>query len=327
LFKEPLRCDDHVLPVAVSIGLCRLQDDVAPGVTVLRHANIALNRAKLNLRAYYEYFVPEMEDSPRQRLNIIGDLRQAFETNGLSVWFQPQIVMQTSALWGMEALIRWPNGPDKFVQPPNVFIPLAEYSGLIVDIGFWVLEQACALFVKMRSLPDAPPRVAVNASMVQFRSPNFAARVAAILKRYEVRAEELELEITENLAMDDPKRVLAMLAELKRLGVTIALDDFGTGYSSLSHLDRMPIDCLKIDQSFVAEIGNGHGEELAETIVALGRKLRLTTIAEGVETSEQAKYLRDIGCNVAQGYLFAKPMPPDALYDWLRHRPKFGDTA
>jgi diguanylate cyclase (GGDEF)-like protein len=323
LFNEPFQSDEQLLPLAVSMGLFRIQGGNISGLRILSHAYIALNLAKHSLSAVYEYFTPEMSEAPRQRLRIIGDLRRAFAQRQLALWFQPLIELQTGAVWGMEALLRWPDGQGGFVQPPSVFIPLAEYSGLIVDIGYWVLEKACMVLRSLRDTDNPPPRVAVNVSIVQFRSADFVARIVSILDRCAVRAEELELEITENLAMEDPRHVLATLTELKQAGVTVSLDDFGTGYSSLSRLDRLPIDRLKIDQSFVCEIGKMAGQELAGTIAALGHKLRLITIAEGIETVEQAAYLREIGCDVGQGYLLARPMPAPALRQWLQLKRTF----
>lgn len=323
LFKEPLPSDGQVLPLAVSIGLYRILDSSISGLHALANAYIALNRAKHYGSSDYAYFTPEMGDAPRQRLSIINDLRKAFHARKLSLWFQPLIDLKADKVWGMEALLRWPNDRGSFVQPPDVFIPLAEYSGLIVDLGYWVLEQACATFRDLRNVANRPPRVAVNISMVQFRAADFTSRVVSILDQYDIDAKEIELEVTENLAMENPRQVLATLIELKKYGVTVSLDDFGTGYSSLSRLDHLPIDRLKIDQSFVSNIGKKAGQELAGPIVSLAHTLRLATIAEGIETHEQASYLREIGCDVGQGYLLAHPMPADTLREWLRQKQTF----
>ncbi|MBI2308356.1 MAG: EAL domain-containing protein [Rhodocyclales bacterium] len=319
LFAAPCAAGEHLLPVAVTLGFCRLLEAGCSGIVLLKRANIALNRAKRNLHGSYEYFIPEMEDSTRWRLQIIRQLRSDFSRSGLTVWYQPQVSLATGRVAGIEALLRWP-GESGFVQPPSVFIPLAEYSGLIVDIGDWVLDAACAAFRDIRSLPGAPSRVAVNVSMPQFRSPRFLHQIESALARNDLPPEALELEITETLAMDEPKVVLGCLQKLKKIGLRIAIDDFGTGYSSLSQLRELPIDCLKIDRSFIGEIAGGEGGMFAETIVALGQKLGVSIVAEGVETPEQAAFLRGLACPAAQGFLYAKPMPLDELVAWLRHR-------
>jgi len=317
LFQIPCVAGEHRVPVVVTLGFCRLLDGDRSGIALLKRANIALNRAKRNLHAAYEYFIPEMEDSTRWRLEIIRRLRDDFNQGGLAVWYQPQVALDSGRVVGIEALLRWP-GDGGFVQPPSTFIPLAEYSGLIVDIGNWVLDAACAAFREIRHLPGAPKQVAVNVSLAQFRSAQFARHVEAVLARNDLPASALELEITESLAMDEPKVVVGSLQNLKRIGLRIAIDDFGTGYSSLAHLRELPIDCLKIDRAFVEEIVGGQGGMFAETIVALGQKLGVGIVAEGVETPEQAGFLRGLGCPTAQGFLYARPMPLGELVHWLQ---------
>ena len=191
---------------------------------------------------------------------------------------------------------------------------------LIVHIGAWVLEQACVQRAQLAAAGFASLRMAVNVSMPQFRKADFVEQVAGTLARYQMPASLLELEITESIAMDEPKVVLQGLQALKRLGVQIAIDDFGTGYSSLGHLQSLPIDCLKVDRSFVKEIRDGQGGVFAETIVGLSDKLGVKSVAEGVETLEQAGFLRDLGCAVAQGYLYAPPMPAEPLHAWLHQQ-------
>lgn len=215
-------------------------------------------------------------------------------------------------------MLRWPEEHGGgFIQPPDVFVPLAEYSGLIVDIGEWVLDQSCAAFAELRHLSGAPSRIAVNVSVAQFRQMGLPQRVAETMQRHAITVGELELEITESIAMDEPKIVTGALLAIKSTGARIAIDDFGTGYSSLAQLRQLPIDAIKIDKSFIAEIANGKGGMFAETITALSDKLGVETIAEGVETPEQAGFLRGLGCSTAQGYLYGRPMPLEKLKEWI----------
>lgn len=318
LFDTPYTVEDNQLLVSVTVGLCRVAEGGDTGIRLLKSANIALNRAKKSMVAHYEYFSHDMEDNTRWRLEIIRELRRDFDQEKLDVWFQPQVHLHTGAVTGIEALIRWPNDHGGFVHPPNVFIPLAEYSGLIVDIGQWVLERAAAALLQLHAQGIAPSRVAVNVSMPQFRSHNFVRDVAEVISCCGLPATSLELEITESIAMDEPKVVQNSFHALKELGTRIAIDDFGTGYSSLGHLRALPIDAIKIDQMFVREISGGRGGMFAETIVALSKRLGIETIAEGVETREQAEFLQALGCTEGQGWLYAKPMPLPQLEAWLR---------
>jgi len=321
LFSRPFPVFEHSLPVSVAIGLCRMLEDKPSGITLLKRANIALNRAKHDISASHAYFMPEMEDSTRWRLEIIHRLRADFSADRLSVWYQPQIDLASGRVTCIEALLRWPESSGGgFIQPPAVFVPLAEYSGLIVEIGEWTLDKSCAAFAELRRFRGAPQRVAVNVSMAQFRQPGLAQSIMATMSRYDIGAGELELEITESIAMDEPKMVVNTLLAIKTTGARVAIDDFGTGFSSLAHLRQLPIDAIKIDKSFIAEIANGRGGMFAETITALGDKLGISTIAEGVETAEQAGFLRGLGCNTAQGYLYAHPMPLEELKMWIAAR-------
>ncbi|MBE9609665.1 putative bifunctional diguanylate cyclase/phosphodiesterase [Chitinilyticum piscinae] len=319
IFSQPFAAGEHHLPVSISCGYCRMLESGESGFTLLKRANIALNRAKKHYHESHEYFMADMEDNTRWRLEVIRHLRQDFQSNKLQVWYQPQIELNSNRVVGMEALVRWP-GENGFVQPPSVFIPLAEYSGLIVEIGEWVLAEAADAWRSLQDLPNAPHRVAVNVSMPQFRNRMLIDRIAHILGSHRLPPTALELEITESIAMDEPKVVISALGALKELGIRISIDDFGTGFSSLGQLRALPINCLKIDQSFIREIANGRGGMYAETIVALASKLGLSTIAEGVETTEQAGFLRGLGCDEAQGYLYAKPMTLADLRQWLEQR-------
>ncbi len=315
LFITPFKAGDHTLPVNVTVGLTRLLE-AASGINLLKQTNIALNRAKKSLTCNYEYYAPEMEEKTTWRLGMIRQLRSDFAERKLEVWFQPQIDLMTEKVVGMEALLRWPNKDGGYISPA-VFVPLAEYSGLIIDIGEWVLKESCAKLKQLEALGHSGLRVAVNISMPQFRDPKFVELVKSTVEEMEIRPEDLELEITESLVMDEPQIVVEALKDLKDSGVQIAIDDFGTGFSSMSYLQQLPLDRLKVDRAFVNEIEPGKQAFIAETIVTLGQKLGLKTIAEGVEKKEQASYMLKLGCDEAQGYMYAKPMPYDELTEFL----------
>ncbi|MDM7861426.1 EAL domain-containing protein [Alteromonas sp. ASW11-36] len=319
VFQNAFVAGDNTLPINVTIGLTKLLSERNRGITVLKQSNIALNRAKKNLTDNYEYFAPEIEEKTTWRLNMIRRLRADFADRKLELWFQPQVDLVSEKVVGMEGLLRWPDGDGKYISPA-VFVPLAEYSGLIVDIGQWVLEASCA---RIRELCDAGfshLRVAVNISIPQFRDRTFVKKVKSAIEKNGVDPTSLELEITESVVMDEPQIVIDALRALKEYGVQIAIDDFGTGFSSMSYLQQLPLDRLKVDRSFVSDIQPGGNAFIAETIVTLGNKLGLATIAEGVEKREQASYMLKLGCDEAQGYLYARPMPFDELMVFLREK-------
>jgi diguanylate cyclase (GGDEF)-like protein len=316
LFITPFKAGDHTLPINITMGLCCINNDICSGINLLKQTNIALNRAKKDLTTNFGYYEPEMEEKTTWRLGMIRQLRTDFSERLLQVWYQPQVDLVSERIIGMEALLRWPSKENGFVSPA-VFVPLAEYSGLIIEIGAWVLEESC-LHLKMlidQGFKDL--RVAVNISMPQFRDPEFVNSVKNAVNKHQINPESLELEITESVVMDEPQIVVDALKELKKFGVTIAIDDFGTGFSSMSYLQQLPLDRLKVDRSFVNEVMPGKSAFIAETIVTLGNKLGLQTIAEGVEKREQASYMLKLGCDEAQGFLYAKPMPYDDLLEFL----------
>ncbi|TDF34480.1 EAL domain-containing protein [Alteromonadaceae bacterium M269] len=315
IFESPFQAGDHLLPINITAGFCDVSQCKSTGIDVLKQANIALNRAKKSVTSNFEFYMPEMEEKTTWRLGMIRQLRSDFSSNKLEVWYQPQVDLITEEVVGMEALLRWPTG-DGFISP-SVFVPLAEYSGLIIDIGAWVIEEACKQLHLLQQKGKENLRVAVNISIPQFRDPQFVSLVKSIALKYQIKPQNIELEITESVVMDEPQIVVDSLKELKAFGFTIAIDDFGTGFSSMSYLQQLPLDRLKVDRSFVIEVTPGKSAFIAETIVTLGNKLGLLTIAEGVETRAQASYMLKLGCDEAQGYLFAKPMPFDALCDFL----------
>ncbi|WLD57485.1 EAL domain-containing protein [Salinispirillum sp. LH 10-3-1] len=316
-FEPPFEALEHHLPISATLGYARFADIGDHGLTMLKRAYIALNAAKKDSTLHTAYFSPSMEQATQDRLDIVRSLQSDFDKEGLELWYQPQIDLTTHAVIGMEALLRWPQ-PDGSFIPPDTFIPIAEYSGLIVDIGLWVLRQACQQLQSMQAQNLHGLRIAVNVSMPQFRNADFPAQVARCLKEFNIKPRQIELEITESIIMDEPQVVITALHQLKALGVQIALDDFGTGFSSLNYLRQLPLDRIKVDRAFVHDIDQPSGAAIAETIIGLGKKLGLHTIAEGIETEQQERALKALGCDEAQGYHYAKPMPTKALLDYLR---------
>ncbi len=316
MFESPFQADEHIIPVNASIGYCRKLENDKTGLVVLKHANIALNRAKKDIRSRYSFYRPEMEDETSWRLGMIRKLTADFHSGKLQVWYQPQVNVQSGKVIGMEALLRWPDGNGGYV-PPITFIPLAEYSGLIVEIGAWVIEQSCKELQRLRSLSFDNLRVAINVSMPQFRNSNFVQSIISTVEKFDVQPKLIELEITESVVMDDPKIVVKALKQLKANQFSIAIDDFGTGFSSLSYLHQLPLDRIKVDREFIKDIGDGGDGIIAETVINLGQKLGLETIAEGIETQFQFDYVKKLGCDEVQGYLCAKPMAPDDLEKFL----------
>lgn len=247
-------------------------------------------------------------------------LRAAFEQKKLFLVFQPQIDMRDGRVLGAEALLRWKTDEGKFI-PPDQFIPIAEYSGLIVDIGEWVLRTACLELVHLRSLGYTDFQMAINVSQAQFSHPLFMQSLNKALADTQVPPKYVELEITESMAMKDPELLIKTLHQIKQLGMSISIDDFGTGFSSLSHLQKLDVDKLKIDRAFVNEIQKNPNEgSIAKMIVQLGKNLGLSIIAEGVESEMQANTLLSYDCHIAQGYLYSKPLTRNDLHAWLASR-------
>jgi EAL domain-containing protein (putative c-di-GMP-specific phosphodiesterase class I) len=255
-----------------------------------------------------------------RRVSVEARLRRALDERALVLHYQPQYDLRRSRIVGCEALLRW-NHPELGLLPPGEFLPVAEESGLIVPIGAWVLNEACRQAAVWQAAGHVGLRVAVNVSSRQFRERGFEDVVAAALAQTSLRAGSLELEITEGL-VEDVDATITTLYALKRLGVRLSVDDFGTGYSALSYLKRLPVDVLKIDQSFVRELTTHPvNATITETIVRLARGLDLATIAEGVETPEQLLLLGSYGCHRMQGYLFGRPSPPEQFAAWLADPP------
>ncbi len=253
----------------------------------------------------------------RERVSLMHALRSGFGRGELFLAYQPQIDLASRRPFGAEALLRWRLADGRLV-PPDRFIPIAEYSGLIVEIGAWVLREACAELVRLRAAGHRDFTMSINVSQAQFRHPAFVEVLRRALVESGAPPQYVELEITESMAMEDPRHLAEILGEVKRTGVSIAIDDFGTGFSSLSHLQRLQIDRLKIDRTFVSEITeSARGSSIAEMVIQLGRNLGLSVIAEGVEDERQAQILSSLGCPLAQGFLFSRPLSPEGLREWL----------
>jgi diguanylate cyclase (GGDEF)-like protein len=318
LFEKPFSIDGQEVQLSATAGLLRLADYEGSGADALKDADIALKRAKLLQRAGHFYFSRSMGVDIRERVRLMHALRNAYEEKELFVVYQPQIDLSTRRPVGAEALLRWRTKDGTFI-PPDRFIPIAEYSGLIIDIGERVMREACKELMRLDSLGYAQFTMSINVSQVQFRHPRFLDMLRNVLADTKVPPSRIELEITESIAMEEPDALIQLLGQIKQTGVSIAIDDFGTGFSSLSYLQRLQADRLKIDRSFVTEItSSSRGSSIAEMVIQLGRNLGLSVVAEGVEDERQANILAGLGCPLAQGYLFARPMTVDQLTAWLK---------
>ncbi|MFT5635958.1 MAG: diguanylate cyclase (GGDEF)-like protein [Cognaticolwellia sp.] len=316
LFNQPFSAGEQNLPINASYGFCSKKSAGSCGVKVLNQITIALNLAKKSLHEPYVYYHQEIEDKTLWRLAMIRQLRTDFADNRLELFYQPQLSLATGKIIGAEALLRWKTAAGKFISPA-VFIPLAEYSGLIIDIGNWVVDQACQQLNRLAASKFPDVSISVNVSIPQFKRDNFVNTVIEIAKSNKVDPSKLELEITENVLMDEPQVIIDALVKLKAQGISIALDDFGTGFSSLSYLQKLPLDRLKVDRSFVSEITEPGGSIIADTIINLGKQMNLKVIAEGIETSEQEAEIKALGCDEVQGFYYAKPMPADEFFSCL----------
>ncbi|HEY8606782.1 MAG TPA: EAL domain-containing protein [Noviherbaspirillum sp.] len=320
MFDEPFSIDGQQVQVSATAGLLRLAEYEGSPADALKDADIALKRAKLHQRAGHFYFSRSMGVDIRERVRLMHALRAAVGTPELFLVYQPQIDLASGRAVGAEALLRWKT-PDGTFVPPDRFIPIAEFSGLISELGARVLREACSELVRLRADGHTEFTMSVNVSQVQFRDPHFLDMLRTVLAETGAPAERIELEITESIAMEEPDALINLLGQIKQTGVSIAIDDFGTGFSSLSYLQRLRADRLKIDRSFVTEItASARGSSIAEMVVQLGRNLGLSVVAEGVEDERQAQILRSLGCPLAQGYLFARPMAIEQLMGWLRDR-------
>jgi diguanylate cyclase (GGDEF)-like protein/PAS domain S-box-containing protein len=313
----PIAIDEHQLYAAASVGISFYPQDGDDVATLLQHADTAMYRAKDEGRDRYKFFSSDMNLRAQEFMVMANSLHVAVERDELFLEYQPRVDLTSGRIVAVEALVRWRH-PDLGRIPPDRFIPLAEETGIIDAVGEWVLRNACT---QGRRWYDAgyPLRMAVNLSTRQFRKPDFVNRLQSTLMQTGFRADMLDVEITESLMMHDPDSARRTLEEFSRCGVKIALDDFGTGYSSLSYLKRFPIDCVKIDRSFIHDIPDDPDSvAIVRTIIAMATSLRLSLVAEGVETERQRAHLRSEGCQEAQGFFFSRPVPAAQIEALLR---------
>ena len=312
-FNAPFQAGDHEFFSSASIGISLYPQDGTDVASLIRNADAAMYRSKAKGRNRVEAYTRDLTAQASQRIALEHELRRAIERNELSLYYQPKLSLKTHTLVGAEALIRWTN-PTFGDVPPEHFIPLAEENGMILQLGDWVLERACQQMQEWKRHYQSFGPLSVNLAGAQLRQPGLVRRIEQLLKTYQLRAGDLQLEITENFIMSQAEEGLAILHQLKRLGVQLAIDDFGTGYSSLSYLKRLPLDILKIDQSFIRGLPDDPNDAaIARAIIALGRSMQLTIIAEGVETPAQQEFLAAEGCEQIQGYIVSLPLPPNAF--------------
>ncbi|MBL0388719.1 EAL domain-containing protein [Tumebacillus sp. ITR2] len=309
LFETPLLFEGREFMITASIGISVSPQDGNDAETLLRNADTAMYSAKEGGRNNFQFYTPEMNEMILEQLETEKSLRYALDHDEFVLFYQPQVDIATGQIIGTEALIRWQH-PERGLVPPNQFIPIAESVGLIVPLGEWVLRTACIQNKEWQAAGFPPIKVAVNLSARQFEQPNLVDTVASILEETGLHPQYLHLEITETLAMKNANHAIDKLYALKNLGIQLSIDDFGTGYSSLNYLKKFPIDTLKIDRSFVGDIpGDSDDAAIVTAIIAMAHNLKLTVVAEGVESQAQLEFLRAQNCNEMQGFLFSRPVP------------------
>jgi len=311
--QTPFIINGENIVLKISYGICVYPSDEGSVDDLSHYATLALNNAKQAGSNEYRYYNSSMNINNSKRLSEEYDLRKALEQGEFCLYFQPKVDAATGSIKGMEALIRWQH-PERGLVSPVEFIPLLEESGLIVEVGDWVLRESCRINKQWQEEGLDPLRVSVNVSSVQFKQGDFIERIGLALKDSGLCSDYLEVELTESCLMDDVTKNIDVLHEIKKMGVAISIDDFGTGYSSLSYLKKFPIDTLKIDRSFITNVQDRRGGDnaaIVTAIMALSHSLRLDVVAEGVETAQELAYLHALGCKTIQGFLFSKPLSVD----------------
>lgn len=318
ILTQTLVVQNQPIQLSPNIGVGVYSQDCHNFETLLKRANIALHYAEQSSVDSLCFFEPEMTVSTKQKMAMEGALCSALKNEELELYYQPKVNIKTGRVYSVEALLRWYDKTNNAFIAPDIFIPLAEENGLIFSLGDWVLEQACKQVVQWGQKLNVLT-VAVNLSAEQLKHPDFLHKVEQILKKTGASAEQIEFELTESVLMENPEQAMNLLSRLKNMGFRLAIDDFGTGYSSLSYLSHLPVDYLKIDRSFIKDITlDVSAATIATSIIALGHRMGLKIIAEGVETKEQLNYLKQYDCDYMQGYYYSRPLPAEQLMELLQ---------
>ncbi len=318
--SEPIKLSQGDFRATVSIGIALFPRDGSTAEDLTRHADIAMYQVKRSGKNAFRFFDPKLNTHHRERIALENDLHQALERNELELFYQPQISLSQGKVIGMEALLRW-NHPQLGQVPPATFIPVAEEVGLIGQISRWVLDTSCAQLARWRQAGHRDVRLSINLSPHDFGHRDIVSSIVTCLTQHDVPASQIELEITESMMMNDSAGVAIKVRQLREAGIGVAIDDFGTGYSALAYLQKFPVSTLKIDRSFVRELDVTMTNPIISAITGIARGFNLQIIAEGVERPEQADALKALGCDVMQGYLFARPASAGEAEAWLRQAP------
>ena len=311
-FHEPVKLGHHEVAISASIGITVAPEDASEEELLLKHADLAMYEAKARGKNTFHFFSQDLNDAANERLQIENQLREAIREKQFLLYFQPKVDIRTEIITGYETLIRWLR-PDNTLVPPAKFIPVAESTGLIVQIGEWIIWEACRFLARQQSR-GYDVTLSINLSVRQFNDQDLPSIVERILKRTGIKPRAVIFEITESMLMGDTDAAINQLNQLKRLGVSLSIDDFGTGYSSLSYLKRFPVDELKIDRSFVKDIPQDRNDmDIVAAIIAMAQKMNLRVVAEGVETAQQVEFLRNNGCFEVQGYFYSMPLAEQEL--------------
>ncbi len=311
--KESIEINEHHLITTASIGISLFPENGEDANTLIKHADSAMYQAKEMGKNNFCYYTSELSEQIQNRLDIDMALHNALEKNEIYVVFQPQYDLANKQIISVEALVRWQNSELGFV-PPDEFIPIAEDSGTIISLGYFIFEESCKAYKKMKEQHVPLERIAINVSSIQFKEPHLLETFISIAKRHNIAPDEIEIEITERFLMDHTIANINLLQSFRNYGFQISIDDFGTGYSSMSYLKQLPVDTIKIDKSFVDDIAQGSSDNvIIEAIIALSKTLGYSIVAEGIETEEQETFLASVHCDIGQGYLFSRPISCDEI--------------